>query len=258
MILNRIIPCLLLKGESLVKTIRFGNYNYIGDPLNTCRIFNELEVDEMTILDITATNESRGPNFKLLESLASECFMPLSYGGGITRIEEAERLFYTGYEKIVLNTSTFTNPKLIPQIAKIYGSQSIIASIDVKTDLFRKNRIYSHSGTKKESFEVLSWVKKLEDLGVGEILLTSINREGTWSGFDLDLIEKVSNAINIPLIAHGGAGDIEHIASAIKAGASAVGVGSMVVYQKKDLGVLVNFPDKKKLKAAIEKTNESS
>lgn len=251
MLRTRVIPCLLLRGNTLVKTVKFNKFEYIGDPLNTCRIFNELEVDEMAILDITASKENRGPNFKVLESLVSECFMPLSYGGGITKLEEAQRLFYTGFEKVILNSSVFSNPNLIDQIANIYGTQSIIVSVDVKKDFFGKYQVYSHSGSKKEKVNLYEWIKFVEDQGAGEILLTSIDKEGTWSGFETDLIKNVAGITKIPVIAHGGAGSIEDIGVAVKSGASAVGLGSMVTFQHKGLGVLINFPDKLKVENII-------
>lgn len=248
MLRTRVIPCLLLRGNSLVKTIKFDRYTYIGDPLNTCRIFNELEVDEMTILDITASKEARGPNYKLLGSLVNECFMPLSYGGGITSLEQAERLFTLGFEKIVLNSILYSNPSLITDIAKVYGSQSIIVSIDVRKSLLRGYEVYSHAGTRRQKVKLLEWIKQIEQLGAGEILLTSIDKEGTWNGFDFELVKIVSDSVGIPVIAHGGAGHIDHIGNVVKEGkASAVGLGSMVVFQNKGMGVLVNFPDKKKL-----------
>jgi cyclase len=252
MLRTRVIPCLLLRDTSLVKTVKFDKLTYVGDPLNTCRIFNELEVDEMAVLDITASREGRGPNYKLLESLVSECFMPLSYGGGITSLEQAERLFSTGFEKIIVNSALFHRPELIRDIAKIYGSQSIIVSIDVRKSLFKGYEIFSHSGTVKQKTKLIEWANHIEELGAGEILLTSIDREGTWNGFDLTLVRTISTAVQIPVIAHGGAGQIEHIAEAVHKGqASAVGLGSMVVFQKKDMGVLINFPDKKQLSNAL-------
>lgn len=252
MLRTRIIPCLLLSENMLVKTINFNKFEYIGDPLNTCRIFNELEVDEMVILDITASKGNKEPNFKLLEKLCSECFMPLSYGGGITSLEHAEKIFSCGFEKIVLNSILFSSPGLIKKIANVYGSQSVIVSIDVRKGFFGGYRIYSHSGTRKQNFSLIEWVKSIEELGAGEILLTSIDREGTWKGLDIDLVKTVSSAAKIPVIAHGGAGEIKHIGSAVKEGlASAVALGSMVVFQNKGMGVLVNFPDKKKIEEIL-------
>ncbi|NUM33066.1 MAG: imidazole glycerol phosphate synthase subunit HisF [Candidatus Brocadiae bacterium] len=248
MLRTRIIPCLLLKGNSLVKTVKFDRFEYIGDPMNTCRIFNELEVDEMAILDIRASKEKKEINFSLLEVLVSECFMPLSYGGGIQDASHAEKLFSMGFEKIILNSILFSKPELIQDISKVYGCQSIIVAIDVRKSFLKGYEVYSHSGTQRQNIPLMEWVKKVESLGAGEILLTSIDREGTWKGFDLDMVKMVSNAVKIPVIAHGGAGCISHIQEVVKEGhASAVGLGSMVVFQNKGMGVLVNFPDKRQL-----------
>lgn len=251
---TRVIPCLLLKNDSLVKSVKFKEYNYIGDPINTVRIFNELEVDELVFLDITASRENRGPNFKLLENISNECFMPLAYGGGLRKFEDIQKIFSMGFEKVVLNTSLFSEAVLISKVAEIYGSQAVIASVDYKKNLFGMNVVYSFGGTKKESMTAEEWVVELEKRGAGEILLTSIDRDGTWEGYDLKTIREISKSISIPLIASGGAGNVAHLGEAVKsAGASAVAVGSMVVFQKKDMGVLVNFPDKKKLKEVFNK-----
>lgn len=249
---TRVIPCLLLKDESLVKTVKFDKYNYIGDPINTVRIFNELEVDELVFLDITASKEKRKPNFKFLESIASECFMPLAYGGGLNNFDDVQRIFSIGFEKVVLNSANFEKPDLIAQIAKVYGAQAIIGSIDYKKNFFGKNVVCSLGGSKKEDRNPVEWAIELEKKGAGEILLTSIDRDGTWEGYDLKLIKEVSEALSVPVVANGGAGQVEHFGEAVKqSGASAVAVGSMVVYQKKDMGVLVNFPDKRKIKEVL-------
>ena len=239
---NRVIPCLQLLDGNLVKTVKFKKYTYIGDPLNTCRIFNELEVDEMVILGIRATVSGEKPNFELLEKLTSECFMPLSYGGGICEFSDAKRLFKAGYEKVVINSALYRNIALAKEITDVYGTQSLIASIDVKKNLLGKYELYSHSGTKRELVDLEQWLEQLQDVGVGEVLLTNISNEGTWSGFDISLIKKVSSLINVPLIVHGGAGSREDVEEAVNnGGASAVGLGSMVVFQKKDMGVLINY-----------------
>ena len=249
----RIIPTLQLINKSLVKTKRFGDFQYIGDPINTVRIFNELEVDELCVLDIRASKERRGPNFALLNEVASECFMPLSYGGGITNIDEARKIFSIGFEKIILNTSAHQNPGLVTQISNEFGSQSIIISIDFKSNFFGKFSVHTHSGTKNTRMHPLSWALKVEELGAGEILLTDIKMEGTWGGINTGVTSLIADAVNVPVIAHGGAGTIDDISQAINNGkASAVAIGSMVVYQKKDMGVLVNFPDKDELKNALE------
>ena len=253
MLQTRVIPCLLLEGDTLVKTVNFKKPSYIGDPVNTARIFNELEVDELALLDISATNNKRKPNFKILAELANECFMPLAYGGGINTFEDAKKIFKIGIEKIIINSAAFTNPGLITQLAEHFGNQAIVVSIDVKKNMFGKYQVYSNSGTKKQKVDPVIWAKELEQWGAGEILLTAIHQEGTWMGFDINIIDKISNAVNIPLIANGGASSIEDIGKAVKEGqASAVSLGSMVVYQNKGMGVLVNFPDTKKLKRVLE------
>lgn len=242
MIKTRIIPCLLLRDGALVKTVKFGKFQYVGDPLNTCRIFNELEVDEMMILDIMASRHNREPDYGLLQKLTSECFMPLSYGGGIKSFEQAKKIFSMGFEKIVINSSLFNGLDLLQEIADVYGSQSLIVSIDIKKNLFGKYDVYSNSGSKKEDVKLLDWVEKVEAAGAGEILLTNISREGTWSGFDAEIIKKVSEKIMIPVVAHGGAGCEKDIKEAVRyGGASAVALGSMVVFQNKDMGVLINY-----------------
>lgn len=248
----RIIPCLQLINESLVKTVKFDKYGYIGDPVNTVRIFNELEVDELAFVDIRASKENRLPNFDILNQITDECFMPLSYGGGIKDFPTAQKLFSIGFEKIILNTASFKTPGLIRHIADVYGSQAVVIAVDVKKNFWGKYEVCSLSGTVNERKNPVEWVRELEGLGAGEILLTSIDREGTWKGLDIDLIRTVTDAISLPLIAHGGASSVEDIGRAVKLGnASAVALGSLVVYQGKDFGVLVNFPDKKKLEEEI-------
>lgn len=248
----RIIPCLQLINASLVKTIKFDKYGYIGDPVNTVRIFNELEVDELAFVDIRATKENRLPNFDILHQITDECFMPLSYGGGIRDFDTAQKLFSIGFEKVIINTASFRTPSLITEIAKVYGSQAVVVAVDVKKNFWGKYETYSLSGSKNEKKNPADWVKELEGLGVGEIILTSIDMEGTWKGFDIELVKSVTEVTSLPLIAQGGAASIEDIAEVVKeGGASAVALGSMVVYQQKGMGVLVNFPDKEKLEAAI-------
>ena len=252
MLRTRIIPVLLLKDESLVKTVQYGKHGYIGDAINTCRIFNELEVDELCFLDITASKEKRGPNYKILQEISNECFMPLSYGGGISDYSQAEKVFKTGFEKIVINTASFNSPALIREIARVYGSQAVVISVDVRKNFWGKYEVYGLSGTVNHKKNPVEWVKEMEELGAGEILLTSIDREGTWKGFDTELVRKITDNTTLPVIAHGGAGNIQHIEEVvIKGRASAVALGSMVVYQKQGLGVLVNFPDKELLEKAL-------
>lgn len=252
MLRTRVIPCLLLRDESLVKTVRFGKFNYIGDPANTCRIFNELEVDELAFLDISASREGRQPNCEVLAEISSECFMPVSYGGGVSSVAIAEKVLRLGFEKVILNTAALRNPGLITQVATAFGSQSVIISIDVKTSLWGRKHCRGLSGRFNSRRPPVEWAREVQDRGAGEIMLTSIDREGTWAGFDTELIRSVTDAVTLPVIAHGGAGTIQHIGEAVNAGrASAVALGSMVVYQKRDMGVLVNFPDDEQLKLVI-------
>jgi len=249
---TRVIPCLLLRNESLVKTVRFGRFGYIGDPANTCRIFNELEVDELAFLDISASREGREPNYKVLAEITNECFMPVSYGGGISSVAIAERVLKVGFEKVVLNTAVLRNPELITNISEAFGSQSVIVAIDVMTTFWGKPECRGLSGKLNSKRSPVDWAKEVQDRGAGEILLTSIDREGTWSGFDIKLIRSVTDAVSIPVIAHGGGGTVQHIREVVKAGnASAVALGSMVVYQKQGMGVLVNFPDRRQLEVVL-------
>ena len=248
MLRTRVIPTLLLRNESLVKTVRFGDFSYIGDPCNTVRIFNELEVDELLFLDITATRERRMPNLGILRDIANECFMPLGYGGGIRSLEAAKAVFDIGFEKIVVNTVTLDRPELVRELSSHYGNQAIIASIDVRNDWRGRGRVYQHSRGKVLPRDPVEWARTMQEMGAGEILLTSVEREGTWSGFDLELIRRVTAAVSIPVIAHGGAGCVADIGRAVREGnAAAVAVSSMVVFQKKGMGVLVNFPERKQL-----------
>lgn len=252
MLKTRVIPCLLLRDESLVKTVKFDKAGYIGDPINTVRIFNELEVDELIFLDISATNEGRSPNFKILTEIANECFMPLGYGGGMKNFEDAKKIFQIGFEKIAVNSEAFIHPEFITQLAEHFGNQAVIGSIDVKKNLFGKYEVYSHSGKKNTKKNPVEWAQELEKRGAGEILITSMDREGTWNGFDDELVKKITSSVNVPVIANGGAGNLQHIQSVVKnAHASAVALGSMVVYQKKGLGVLVNFPERKELENTL-------
>jgi cyclase len=248
----RVIPCLLLRQGSLVKTVRFRNPAYIGDPINTVRIFNELEVDELAFLDITASVEERAPDLGVLREIADECFMPLSYGGGIRDVATAERILATCFEKVIVNSAACENPQLVTELARRFGSQAVIVSIDVTRSLFGSYKVVSQSATQAQPAEPVAWAQEAERRGAGEILLTSVEREGTWQGFDVALTARVTAAVGIPVIAHGGAGSVAHIGEVVHSGgASAVALGSLVVYQNRGMGVLVNFPDKVALERAL-------
>ncbi len=253
MIRKRIIPVLQLDGEKLVKTVLFKRKNYVGDPINAVRIFNDLEVDELIILDISINYEIKETlNFKFLKNLASECFMPLSYGGGIKNIIDAEKIFKLGFEKIIVNTSAFENKLLLEELIKNFGSQSIVHSIDVKKNFFNNYNIYIKNGERKLKIDLFEWLKKVEDLGVGELIITNIGKEGTWSGYDNNLIESVSKRMSMPVIANGGCGSIEHIKEIFKnTKVSAAAAGSIFVYQKKGMGVLINYLNNNELKEIL-------
>ena len=239
---KRVIPCLQLMNGSLVKTEKFNKYKYIGDPINTCRIFNELEVDEMILLDIRASSEKHEPDFDLLGQIAGECFMPLAYGGGIKNFDQVKEIFSLGYEKVILNSVLYENPEIIGEIANVFGSQSVVASVDVKKDIFSNYRLFSCSAKKKQKRNLVEWIKELQDRGVGELMITDIDHEGTWSGYNFNLVKLVTENSNVPVIAHGGAGKKSDVEKVINdAGAYAAAVGSMFVFQGKDLGVLINY-----------------
>lgn len=252
MLRTRVIPALLLRDDSLVKTVRFGSFTYIGDPCNTVRIFNEFEVDELLFLDITATFEERAPNLRVLADIANECFMPLAYGGGVRGLDQAKAIFDIGFEKVAVNSHAVERPEFITELADHFGSQAVIASIDVKKGFLKPSRVHARAGRRRTPLDPVEWACEVESRGAGEILLTSINREGTWEGFDLELVKRVSEAVDIPVIAHGGAGSMDHIREVVReGGASAVALGSMVVFQRKGRGVLINFPARDHLEEVL-------
>lgn len=242
--MKRIIPVLLIKDGGLVKSINFKNYTYIGDPINAVKIFNEKEVDEIVILDIDATREKRSPNYSLIKEIASEAFMPLAYGGGISNINEVKEVLFLGVEKIIFNKSALVNENLIVETASRFGSSSTVVSIDVKTNFFNKQYVYSDNGKRNTKMNVVEYAKKIEKLGAGEIFLNSIDRDGTYKGYDLDLIKKVSSSVEIPVVACGGAKDEDDLVRAInEGGASASAAGSLFVYKGVHRAVLINYPD---------------
>ncbi len=253
MLMTRVMPCLLLQDDRLVKTVQFKDPRYVGDPVNAIKIYNEKEVDELVVLDISATLEGRKPPFEMLAEIADECFMPLTYGGGVHTLETVAKLFKIGVEKVVINTHAVEDPRFITQAAEIYGSQAILASIDAKKTA-SGYEVFTRSGTKGTGLEPATFAREMAKRGAGEILLTSIDREGTMQGYDVELIHAVSGAVSIPLIACGGAGQIGHFKQAVDAGASAVAAGSMAVYIGKSRAVLVNFPTAKELSAVLGET----
>jgi cyclase len=214
----------------------------VGDPINIVRLFNDKEADELIILDIEATVNKRPPQFDYLANLSGECFMPLTYGGGITSVDDIRRLLSIGIEKVSINTAAVDDPDLISKAADSFGSQAIVASIDVKKDWRGRQLAYTKAATNKTRWTPEVLAAELERKGAGEILLTSVDRDGEMAGYDLDLIKRVSSAVGIPVIACGGAGNQQHLADAVRAGASAAAAGSLFVFVGPHRAVLVNYP----------------
>ncbi|MES2205627.1 MAG: AglZ/HisF2 family acetamidino modification protein [Pseudomonadota bacterium] len=240
----RLIPCLLLDGKRLVKTIQFSNSSYVGDPINTVKIFNEKEVDELIVLDIQASKNGNEPNFEMVAQLASECFMPICYGGGIRSLEDAERLIASGVEKIALNTAALQRPALVGEIARRYGSQSVVVGIDVSYKWWRGYRVLNSGKRKITSWAPADWAKRIAEEGAGEILLNSVDRDGTMKGYDSMLIQAVAKSVSIPVIACGGASDLNDCKKIIReTRASAVAAGALFVYKGPHRAVLINYPN---------------
>jgi cyclase len=246
-----VIPILLIRKNGLVKSVGFKNHKYVGDPINAVKIFNDKEVDEIVILDISATAEKRPPNIAQVREIASEAFMPLAYGGGITKLEEIKELVSSGVEKVVLNNAAVNNQALIRKGADWVGSQSIVVSIDVKKNIWGKYKVFTLNGTRNTGLDPVAFAKQSEEAGAGEIFLNSIERDGTFGGYDLELIKAVSSSVNIPVVAAGGASVVEDFLDAKLSGASAVAAGSMFVFQKPHRAVLISYPAQQELKEKV-------
>jgi cyclase len=243
---------LLIQNGGLVKSIQFKKHQYVGDPINAVKIFNEKEVDEIVILDISATQAKRAPNIQQIAEITGEAFMPLAYGGGITSLEEIKEILYEGAEKVVLNTSALDDPQLISRAAQRFGNQSIVVSIDVHKNWLGQYKVYRNNGTKNTSLNPVELAMQVAELGAGEIMLTSIDRDGTFGGYDLDLLKQVTQAVNIPVIACGGAAELSDFQQAVAiGGASAVAAGSMFVYQRPHRAVLISYPAQQELKEKL-------
>ena len=247
MLLTRAIPVLLLRGGGICKGVKFKNHSYVGDPINAVKILNEKKTDELVILDIEASLLGHQINYGLIEQIVSEAFMPIAYGGGINSIDQAKKLFSLGIEKVILNTGAFENPKLISKLVEVFGSQSIVFSLDTKPDLFGRDKVYCKSGTKKIEEDALTIALKMQAKGVGEIILNSIHLDGTMRGYNLKLIKKITNLLEIPIIALGGAGNIDHMIDAKKVGAHGLAAGSLFVFHGPLKGVLISYLSKNEL-----------
>lgn len=248
MVRVRVIPILLLNNGGLYKTEKFNNPKYVGDPINAVKIFNDKEVDELIFLDISASKKSIQPNFEVIKEIATECFMPLCYGGGVSDTETMKEILKIGVEKISINTAAVRNPHLIKEASNYFGSSTIVVSIDVKKSILGKYSVYINGGEEKTQLDPVTWAKKVEELGAGEILINAIDKDGTLQGYDHTLIKQVANSVNIPVVAAGGASGITDFKRAIhEDNASAVAAGAYFVFQGKHRAVLITYPTQKEI-----------
>lgn len=249
MLRARVIPCLLMNGSGgLVKTVRFRDPKYVGDPINVVRIFSEKEVDELILLDIEAGRAGRGPRIERIREIVDEAFMPIAYGGGIRELDQARRLVSLGVEKVIVNGALIDRPELVRELADTIGSQGVVAAVDVGRDLLGRFRVFDHGRGRITGLDPVSHVQRAVELGAGEIFVNDVSRDGTGKGFDLDLIKTVAGAVGVPVIVCGGAGDLSHLRAAVDAGASAVAAGSLFVYVGRHRAVMINYPNLPRLK----------
>jgi imidazole glycerol-phosphate synthase subunit HisF len=241
----RIIPVLLLKDLALVKSVQFKNYKYIGDPINAVRIFNELDADELVFLDITASKRNRLISLDFVKAVGEESQMPFCVGGGITTLQDIEAVIAAGAEKVILNTSAGRDPEFVKAASSEFGSSTIVVCIDVKRTFLGVKRAWILGGGRATRFSPLDFAKLMEDHGAGELILQSIERDGTMQGYDIDLIRSISHAVSLPVVALGGAGRLDDLIDGYRYGfANGLAAGSLFVYRDKRRGVLINYPEK--------------
>ncbi|MFM2010529.1 MAG: hypothetical protein RLZZ479_920, partial [Bacteroidota bacterium] len=235
-------------GSGLVKGIKFKDHKYIGDPINAVKIFNEKEVDELVFLDIEATERKNGPNFDLLNDIATEAFIPFAYGGGITTKAQAARLFQLGVEKVIINSAAYEDPELIEELSNEFGSQSITVCVDVKRNFWGKYEVFIKNGKLKTNQSPIEYAKRMQDLGAGELIISSIDKDGTNSGYDIDLLKSITDQVNVPVVALGGASNLDDFKQAVtQANVSAVAAGDIFVFNGKHKAVLITYPAYEKL-----------
>lgn len=248
----RVIPCLLLKEWGIVKTVRFRDETYIGCPTNAVRVFNANDVDELILLDILATRNGRTVSTEILSQIADETFMPITVGGGIRTFDDIRDILKHGADKVCINTAACEQPEFVREAAGRFGGQCVVVSIDAKREPDGSYGVYTHRGTTRTGLDPVSHAIQMQDLGAGEIFLNSIDRDGTWEGYDLELLKQVCDAVTIPVIACGGAGKLEHFAEAVSIGnASAVSAGSFFLYHGRRRGILINYPSRDQLQTVL-------
>jgi len=246
----RVIPVLLLQNQGLVKSVKFKNHRYIGEPINAVKLFNDLRADELVFLDINASNEGRKISLDFVEKVGDECNMPFAVGGGIRTLNDIKEILNSGAEKVVINTSAGKNPEFIREAAMEFGGSTIVVCIDVKKKKFRKETTYIYSGKKSTGYDPVDFACLMQEKGAGELIIQSIEHDGTMSGYNLELIKRISDKLTIPVVACSGAGALSHLASAYyDANASALAAGSMFVFHGPRRAVLINYPDQEQLES---------
>lgn len=260
MLRPRIIPCLLVKNGGLVKTVNFANPKYVGDPINAVKIFNEKEVDELIVLDIDASAQNREPDYKMIRNLATECRMPLCYGGGVKTVEQVERIISLGVEKVSMSSAVVNNADVIAKAATVVGSQSIVVVMDVKKKKFSGNyEIWTHNASKATGLSPVDFSKQVESLGAGEIVINSIDRDGVMKGYDIELVSKIRKTVGLPITVIGGAGTLKDISSLIHAfGIIGAAAGSLFVFKGVYRAVLINYPSRTEKDALFAAVQEGS
>ncbi|MFW0743020.1 AglZ/HisF2 family acetamidino modification protein [Aliarcobacter butzleri] len=256
MLRYRIIPTLLLHDKGLYKTVKYSikKGKYIGDPINAIKIFNDKGVDELIFLDIDASKEKRGPDFNMLRNIATECFMPVGYGGGITTMEQIKQIFQIGIEKVILNSVLLEDLSLLKSASKSFGAQSIVAAVDIKKNLFGKYKVYNSAKQKNSDLDIKKYLQSLEENGAGEIYISNVDKDGTFEGYDIELMKDITQDIKVPVIINGGAKSISDFSRAIKeCGVSAVSAGSMFVFNGPHKAVLITYPEYEKLEEELGK-----
>lgn len=247
MLKTRVIPCLLMKNGGIYKTISFADPKYIGDPINTVRIFNEKEVDELILLDIEVSKKNHEPNYEQIQDIVSEAFMPIAYGGGITRLDQAQKIISLGIEKVIINTAAIKNIDLVREISEKIGSSSTVIAVDVNKNWLGRYCVYRSDLGKNTDVDLISYIQEAVSYGAGEIFVNAVYRDGTLKGYDLDLVRKICSSVDVPVISCGGAKDLEDFKGAAELGASGVAAGSLFVYIGKHRAVMINYPSQQTL-----------